>query len=229
MQSTRRSTESREQAAPPPFGHRSDHGGDRRRTADDEHRRHIALGLEEESEDARQDHELTLGELERTARSGEAGRRRTLARRRRPEREEIGRRGRLRLPLVDSVDAEVQHGEAMKMASSACSGTAGNDGTVRRPERRTGAKARVRVRVAGCGEEQGREESAAEARGTSLSSSGRQGGRQCGAAGASTVAAWRQWKDCGDSDGTFLKTPLPYFFFPVLILKFENSTPFLFR
>ena len=51
-----------------PFGHRSDHGDDGRRPADDEHRRHNALGLEEENEDARQDRELTLRSAVRTAR-----------------------------------------------------------------------------------------------------------------------------------------------------------------
>ena len=43
---------------------------------------------------------------------------------RRPEREGIGRRGRLQRPRADSFGVEVQHGEAVKMASSICSGAA---------------------------------------------------------------------------------------------------------
>ena len=45
-----------------------------------------------------------------------------------PEAGKTGRRGRLRRPRADSFDVEVQQGEAVKMASSICSGAAGVDG-----------------------------------------------------------------------------------------------------
>ena len=46
----------------------------------------------------------------------------------RPWVEENGRRGPLRQPRADSLGVEVQHGEAVKMVSSICSGAAGVGG-----------------------------------------------------------------------------------------------------
>ena len=66
--------------------------------------------------------------------------------RRRPAREERGRRRRLRRPRTDSYGGEVQLGEAETTAVPAWLRAAGVGDTVRRPAE-AGARARARVRV----------------------------------------------------------------------------------
>ena len=76
---------------------------------------------------------LTLEQFPLTEEVGEDGRRRIGARRPAGDGEGTALRRRMRLPLVDSVGAEMQHGEAELGAVLASSGVAGVHGMVRRP------------------------------------------------------------------------------------------------
>ena len=114
--------------------------------------------------------ELTLSMLEGSAEAGVAGRRRSDARRAaavgRTEAGKDGRHGRSMASLVDSLGGEEQHGEAVRLASSICSGTsfvAGDlEGTAATP---CEPRARFRVWVArGKGERAWEVESGGRAR-----------------------------------------------------------------
>ena len=166
-----------------------------------------------------------MSTMARSARSGKAGRRRGGARRAvavgRTEAGKDERHGRSTASLVDSLGGEVQYGEAVRLASSNCSGTpsvAGDsEGT---------AAATVNMELdLGFREEEKREGQVREKeQGTAqgvvlLDPRGSEGGvRHRGGAHEDTAAWWRQCLHCRHrGDAIFTDNPLPLFFFSVFI------------
>ena len=124
------------------------------------HRRQDKREGEGECKEHGEHGELTLSVLEGSAEARVAGRRRNDARRAaaisRTEAGKVGRHGRSTASLVDSLGGEEQHGEAVRLASSTCSGTSSAAGDLEGTAAAL-CKPRARFRVLGShvGEERG--------------------------------------------------------------------------
>ena len=91
-------------------------------------RRHIEPEHEREGKDVSEDQKLSRSTMEWSGEAGEAGRRRSHARTRRPEAGENGRRRRIPASRLDSLAGELEDDETELMATSVGFGAAGING-----------------------------------------------------------------------------------------------------